>query len=113
MKKEIESKGRVNNKNINDVLMNIMKHRVPFDTLVSTWVIFLGWMKSDYVIPCGCLFSNLRRILCNYKPNRLSDSYRNQKLYYNGMVRFYKEIDIVQLLKSVRLFKLYINSMTD
>ena len=41
MKKEIVNKGRVNNKNMNDVLMNIMKHRVPFNTLVSTWDIFV------------------------------------------------------------------------
>jgi hypothetical protein len=64
MKKSIENSERVNKKNMNDILMNIMKHRVPFDSLVSTWFIFSQWMKSDEVIPCGCLFTNLRRIFC-------------------------------------------------
>ena len=113
MKEQIETNGKVNNQNMNDILMNIMKHRVPFDNLVSTWVIFLEWMKSDYVIPCGCLISNIRRIYCKYKPDKFSKKYRNVKLYENGMNRFYQEIDIVHLLKSVRLFRLYISSMTD
>ena len=113
MKKDIESKGRVTNKNMNDILMNIMKHRIPFDELVSTLDVFWGWMKSDYVIPCGCLCSNLRRIYCKYKPDKFSKKYRNQKLYDNGSNRFFQEIDIVHLLKSVRLFKLFISSMTD
>jgi hypothetical protein len=93
--------------------MNIMKHRVPFDSLVPTWVVFWGWMRSDYVIPCGCLISNLKRIYCKYRPDRLSKKYRNEKLYDNGSNRFFQEIDIVHLLKSVRLFRLYISSMTD
>ena len=57
--------------------MNIMKHRAPFNALVSTWVIFIEWMKSDAVVPCGCLFSNIRRVYCKHKPDKLSDKYRN------------------------------------
>lgn len=57
--------------------MNIMKHRAPFNALVSTWVIFIEWMKSDAVVPCGCLFSNIRRVYCKHKPDKFSDKYRN------------------------------------
>jgi hypothetical protein len=97
MKKQIESKGRVNNKHMNDILRNIMKHRVPFDTFLSTWIIFFGCMKSGKVVPCICP----------------SKKYRNQKLYENGSNRFIKETDIISILKSVRLFKLYLSSITD
>ena len=60
-----------------------------------------------------CLLTNLKRMCCKGpKRSRQSKAYKTEKHYMNGKKRFNKEVDIVEVLKAVRMSRLYINAMT-
>jgi len=90
------------------LLMKLVKNRMLFGDLVSTWTAFWTYLWSERALMCGCFFTNLRRFFCK----KVDGTYRKEKLFRNGMDRFFKEIDLVEVIKAVRMSKLYLRTLT-
>ena len=108
LKKQIKRK-RVKAINMHHILMNLLKHRTYYNSIMSTFEVFFGYITSYRVLPGQFIWDRVRKACCK---NKKSARYRNQKLFNNGMSRFYNEIDIVNLLKAVRMVKLFVYTST-
>jgi hypothetical protein len=62
---------------------------------MSTSDVFWGYITSYRVLPGQFIWNRVRKACCK---KGHGSAYRNQKLFNNGMTRFFNEIDIVKLL---------------
>lgn len=112
LKKRIGHKD-VTNSNMLHILQHMAKNRAPYDKVMSTWRIIWEFIFSDFFCWCNCCVHNLTKCWCptcikKGKPQQ----YRYNKLFMNGIKRFYSEIDIVKVLQAIRRSKLLLNALT-
>ena len=76
---------------------NILSNTLNFRTLYKSVFTFKASLVSICIslVPC-CFLKRLKRD---------SVHYRNLKLYKNGVKRYYKELDIINILKALRFTK--------
>ena len=86
MKSSIKKNNRLDEGDINSMTRNIFAHRDKFNKLFTASS-FMFYVLAQKVFPC-CL--------------RKRDN-RKLNLYRNGIARYYKEVDIVKILKAVRI----------
>jgi hypothetical protein len=93
LKDNIERNNTVSRKDITAIVTNVLMYRDKF-AKVFTWKIFFLQL----------LMNNFK--CCVRKNKRNSINWKYTQLYNNGMNRYYTELDIVKLLKTVRLQKM-------
>ena len=85
--------------------MSIWNFRAPFDSVFSTGK-FIRIALSKFMFWRRC---SKRKLKKGEKP--VYDEQEREELFFrNGMMKFYYELDVVNLLKSVRLSKMLTQS---
>lgn len=69
------------------------------------------YLQSNEFFQFACCIRNAKNICCPSKPDRNSEAWRKHNLYANGVKRYFQELDVVNLLQTVRMSKIYMNVM--
>jgi len=98
LKKQLDEQGTLERSHITSLLVNMLKHRQRFSAMFSDSVALLYFILPFFVKCCPCL--------CKSRKNTNSLEYKKSKTFENGIKRYYQELDIVKLLRAIRLNKL-------
>lgn len=105
---------RIEGKSINHILQHMAKNRIPYDKAMSVWRIIFEFVISDFYCWPNCCLHNLVRCWCPVlaRRDKKSTDYRYNRLFMNGIKRFFGEVDIVKVLQALRRSKLLLNALT-
>lgn len=92
MKEQLE-KESINYDSISHIVIHILKHRSSFKSILSFKVLCLS-----------------RFFPCCFGRRRAQDTYKDKMRYQNGVNRYFKELDIIKILKTIRASKLMFKS---
>lgn len=98
LKKQIEEANSLEKSHINSLLVNMFKHRDRFSSMFSGQSALLFFITPFFLSCCPCLFRNRKKVN--------SSEFKKAKTFENGIKRYYEELDIVKLLRAIRLNKI-------
>ena len=83
----------IKDSDVNNIVSHVLKHRLPFDH-VFNWKTYFKHMVI-HVLPC----------VKNRMKKRKDEDYKKIKQFENGRKRYYKELDIVRIIRAIRISK--------
>jgi len=103
LKKELKEHN-VKHQNMINIVQHMAKNRIPYDMAIGTWRVMYEFIFSDFYCWFNCVIHNLIVCICPAcaRRDKKSKEYRYNRLFMNGVLRYFGEVDIVKLLQSIR-----------
>lgn len=103
MKANLEKTGKAAPSDISNVVSHVLHNRQRFDKLMDTKSVIAEIFVGCFPICAKCCF--------RARDTNGTLEWKKKNLYYNGARRFYDEMDLVKILKALRLSKLIAQSV--